>query len=362
MSGKWVAQECPKCGARLIVAPGATHCRCNYCDNEFHRDPNVVVDHPGKVDWNGDPDGKVEEKKTAKIPVVVKVILIIALAPMAFFFLMLTIAVIAALIIGDDSVSRTSDVDIVYDYTDYSDGSDKFVSLESVDPFDNISWYYFGISGDAQIHVVSTNPYQYGVGEVTPSKKSGLSNGDTITLTAVCNKDTATRYGYKMSTTIKEITVEGLDEYVSDLSTIDSSYVDNMKTYALEKLNNPDNLYYSEFDSSFSNTDWEYCGYISLIKKNMYTSRIYLVYKSDITYQDVTTTVYTPVSFNDVIVDKDGEVRANWDCKVNQSGHDVHVGGRNSWRSVYGFESMQKLKDTLVQNSKADYYVNYSLE
>lgn len=360
MNDKWVAQECPKCGARLIVAPGATHCRCNYCDNEFHRDPNVVVDHPGKVDWANDPDAGQVKKKKEPMPVAAKVVLIIFLAPVIGFFAMLTIAVIVALFVRDDTAEVTRNSDDVYEYIDYTDGSDKFVPLEDVNPFDNITWTYSGLSGDAYFHGTNSNPYQYGIDNVVATPKSGLSNGDKVTISITHNKDTAARYGYRLTETKKEIIVDGLDEYASDLSALNSSYLEKMQKYATDKLNDKDSLSWSDFE--FDYTDWEYLGWITLVKKNAYSGAVYLVYKSDITYQNVTTTVYTPVLFKNVIVSANGDVRADWNCTVNQSGSSTHVGTKDSYKSVYGFNSYELLKDTLIQNSKADYYVNYSLE
>lgn len=373
----WVAQECPRCGARLIIAPGATHFKCNYCDSSFERDPNVIVDYPNRKDFPGDKTAEerrtemlkksLEEARNEASKVkhdqgvirdkTAKTILLIIFSPILFgIFLFFILVVIGMFMSMGDSGNTTKGYVDDYSYDSDTSHSNSSSELKEIDPFESMTITYNGTSGNAYI-IVKDNKEYYGVGSARVSPNYDLKNGDVVTISVEYYPDTVKRYGYKLSRTSATITVSGLPHYVTDYDSLSEDVKSKLNTYALEKLV-PENLTHQKNMKDDPRTPFEYCGWISRVEKSEKRGELYLVYKTNWTHNDTTKTIYTTAKFSNVIVDSNGNVTADWSPTVTSNYKTVKF---ESLIEVYGFDSIQRLKDEYITNGATDYNVKSDL-
>ena len=372
LSKDWIAQECPHCGARLIIAPGATHFKCNYCDSSFERDPNVVVDYPNRKDF---PDDKTAEEKRiemlkdsldkaraeareAKDQGIIKdrtakFIVIAVMSPFLLgvflFFLLVFVGMVAG--IGD-----SSDYSRSYDYDDYYESGSESKQLIEIDPFDTLQLSYKGISGSAWISTSDTHSY-YGVSGFKIDNNGHFKNGDTFTVTCEYYDSTVRNYGYKLKCTTRQYTVSGLPEYISDFDSLSQEYKDKFKKYAVEKIV-PSNLTHQGTFYNDTLSDIEYCGWIARVKKDLSDGDIFLVYSIKWDRAGTIHDMYVTARFRDTVVTADGDVTASWEPSMTSDYKTVNLGG--SLSDAYGFASLDSVKDFLVTNSKSEWVVDSS--
>lgn len=326
-----IFRECPNCGARLKIAPGATHCRCSYCDTDFHFDKNVIVDHPGTVEFKGDPDAK--SKFSTVIMIAVALIFIIVM------------------------ISITS-VIITQEKRDYNDAIKHDVEQVSIDPFDNITVSFSGINHSGAAKITNNNNYKCSINRVDVDRNYDLSNGEEIVVTVDYNQDKAKENGVTITNISKTYLVSGLYEYISDPEKIDG-YLDKLKEYAEAALTDYKKMSMYEYQWT-EQKDLTYLGWITLAHKKKSQGKIYLVYKAVYFDEKGSKTIYTPICFKEPIMTADGAVKTEYTANVS-SGSDIIRISDNWQSSVYGYESLNLLKDTLITNSKAEWIVNSNI-
>ena len=130
-------------------------------------------------------------------------------------------------------------------YTDITYTVSGLASVNTFDAFDGVDVEFSGISPDgrATVNSLPTAAEAQGL-YYTLDENSGLSNGDTVTLTVHSNRDDFSdcidKYGAMPQATEKTFTVEGLNEYVTSADTLSDSVLvslqnqaeDVMKAYA----------------------------------------------------------------------------------------------------------------------------------
>ena len=118
-------------------------------------------------------------------------------------------------------------------YTDITYTVSGLASVNTFDAFDGVDVEFSGISPDgrATVNSLPTAAEAQGL-YYTLDENSGLSNGDTVTLTVHSNRDDFSdcidKYGAMPQATEKTFTVEGLNEYVTS--------ADNLSDTALARL------------------------------------------------------------------------------------------------------------------------------
>lgn len=138
---------------------------------------------------------------------------------------------------GKDQFPRFTFIDGVSDYTvtGLEDG-------KSIDPFNekNIELKITGVSGfaSAELNIKKQEMYTYYLNyDFEP--KTGLANGDTVTVTITPNKGKLEELGYACpSTTSKEYTVSGLNRPLESQGEITDLVLDEMYQTAERTLNN----------------------------------------------------------------------------------------------------------------------------
>lgn len=136
-------------------------------------------------------------------------------------------------------------------YTDITYTVSGLASVNTFDAFDGVDVEFSGISPDgrATVNSLPTAAEAQGL-YYTLDENSGLSNGDTVTLTVHSNRDDFSdcidKYGAMPQATEKTFTVEGLNEYVMSADTLSDSVLvslqnqaeDVFKSYAAQRFSN----------------------------------------------------------------------------------------------------------------------------
>lgn len=136
-------------------------------------------------------------------------------------------------------------------YTDITYTVSGLASVNTFDAFDGVDVEFGGISPDgrATVNSLPTAAEAQGL-YYTLDENSGLSNGDTVTLTVHSNRDDFSdcidKYGAMPQATEKTFTVEGLNEYVTSADTLSDSVLvslqnqaeDVFKSYAAQRFSN----------------------------------------------------------------------------------------------------------------------------
>lgn len=179
--------------------------------------------------------------------------------------------------------------------------------IEEVDPFDEAYFTieYSGMGPEGRASVTNTEYHDISY-EISPS--SGLSNGDTVTITATMTEEENVT-GFTLSKTSADFMVEGLDSYVSDLSQIPDDYLAQMEAQSQDEMK-------SEVSSDWDNPEWfqsmEYIGsYLALQKPGTTLffsdeNTVYMIYKVTADSPQGTITYYTYAAYGDVVIYADG--------------------------------------------------------
>ena len=155
--------------------------------------------------------------------------------------------------------------------------------VEEFDPFDGVKVTYDGFApnGTAKISGGDSS-ISYSL-----DKNEGLSNGDTLTVSASANCDAdeyARNYGKVLSETEKTFTVEGLASYAMSVEDIPQATLDKMQAQALDSINAYGASWESDsHDDTKEMGEPELLGYYFLSGKEGFSvspyNEIYLVYK-----------------------------------------------------------------------------------
>lgn len=235
------------------------------------------------------------------------------------------------------------------------------------DPFEYFEIEYTGISPEGQaVAYTASTP----VGDVyyTLSADYGLSNGDTITVTAMSYDGelaaVADEENYTLTRDTMDVTVEGLDEYVSSIDDIPEDIMNTMQEQGL-------NVFYSEIswdESEESLISVDYDGMYFLYTRNNdsgYYNQCYMIYKvcaNNVNVGDFE--FYYYVSFNNLIKYNDGTVTVNtseYNCPVGHMWVPGTVNGESFffeedyYHFYVGYLEFADLYANVIQNQLVDY-------
>lgn len=270
-----------------------------------------------------------------------------------------------------------------YDYKlKYSDMTYTVSGLKKIkkfDPFIGVDVVFEGIApyGEASLSITTDDlvvedfTYELDV-------KDGLSNGDTVTVTATLDNQNnpedycIENYGMVPKALSKTYTVNGLDSYIKSLDEITKESLNTMKNQA-EAVYNADVEDVWEDDEELKSLT--YLGSYLLTKKekeqymDSFNNTLYLVYKAQIKNEysnngkafNKTSDIYWYIAFNDLIVSPDGEVIfniANYetpsDTVAIDSGIDMGWWSTRIWY-YFGYQTLDKLYEDAVK-SKTQVY------
>lgn len=228
-------------------------------------------------------------------------------------------------------------------------GKSKKIKVEGlkeavdIDLFSDIEVDFNGVSpfGKAEIRNTSSNSFLKSVRYEIVSD-SNIKKEDTVKVKANYSTTEAEEEGYRIKETTKEYTVDEIDEYITDVDSIDEETMAKIESHSKDLINASfakDNYYMyiynslsnaaAKFNSSYSylstldkstikvnSIDLEKKYFLSLKagQSRGYSSeksnKLYMVYKVNVTDNcfPESTTVYVPIYFNDIIKRTSGDI------------------------------------------------------
>lgn len=246
------------------------------------------------------------------------------------------------------------------------------------DPFDGIDVVFEGIdpNGSASIE---ESPETLAVSDLNYEidKRSGLSNGDTVTVTVTAYyyddpiNYCIENYGMIPFPIEKTYKVDGLNSYIATISEVSDNSLAEMKKQAKDVYNAGVAQNWSDDEELKS---FDYIGNYLLVNKNSdyyggSNNALYLVYKAKVkdkysndgkTYNE-TNDIYWYICFYNLLVDTDGETtvdianyRTPGDRFMIDSGISSGWWSTKSWY-YYGYQTLDELYKVVVTSNSESY-------
>ena len=263
-------------------------------------------------------------------------------------------------------------------YTDITYTVSGLASVNAFDAFDGVDVEFSGISPDgrATVNSLPTAAEAQGL-YYTLDENSGLSNGDTVTLTVHSNRDDFSdcidKYGAMPQATEKTFTVEGLNEYVTSADTLSDSVLvslqnqaeDVFKSYAAQRFSNGQTFkgmtYLGNYILTPKNKDsWGDKDRIVLAYQvtvhHDYTSELNTTYDADDSF-------FWYITFNNVSKDADGNIASGLNdydtpttfVKIDSGVQKYSFSSSTETWEYYGYASLDSLYNAAVNQYVENY-------
>lgn len=263
-------------------------------------------------------------------------------------------------------------------YTDITYTVSGLASVNTFDAFDGVDVEFSGISPDgrATVNSLPTAAEAQGL-YYTLDENSGLSNGDTVTLTVHSNRDDFSdcidKYGAMPQATEKTFTVEGLNEYVTSADTLSDSVLvslqnqaeDVFKSYAAQRFSNGQTFkgmtYLGNYILTPKNKDsWGDKDRIVLAYQvtvhHDYTSELNTTYDADDSF-------FWYITFNNVSKDADGNIASGLNdydtpttfVKIDSGVQKYSFSSSTETWEYYGYASLDSLYNAAVNQYVENY-------
>ncbi len=263
-------------------------------------------------------------------------------------------------------------------YTDITYTVSGLASVNTFDAFDGVDVEFSGISPDgrATVNSLPTAAEAQGL-YYTLDENSGLSNGDTVTLTVHSNRDDFSdcidKYGAMPQATEKTFTVEGLNEYVTSAETLSDSVLvslqnqaeDVFKSYAAQRFSNGQTFkgmtYLGNYILTPKNKDsWGDKDRIVLAYQvtvhHDYTSELNTTYDADDSF-------FWYITFNNVSKDADGNIASGLNdydtpttfVKIDSGVQKYSFSSSTETWEYYGYASLDSLYNAAVNQYVENY-------
>lgn len=263
-------------------------------------------------------------------------------------------------------------------YTDITYTVSGLASVNTFDAFDGVDVEFSGISPDgrATVNSLPTAAEAQGL-YYTLDENSGLSNGDTVTLTVHSNRDDFSdcidKYGAMPQATEKTFTVEGLNEYVTSTDTLSDSVLVSLQNQAEDVLK----AYVANtFGDNESFKGMTYLGNYILTPKNKDSwgdkDRIVLAYQVTVhhdytselnTTYDADDSFFWYITFNNVSKDADGNIASGLNdydtpttfVKIDSGVQKYSFSSSTETWEYYGYASLDSLYNAAVNQYVENY-------
>lgn len=325
---KTIDMNCPNCGAPLKQTTDREKAVCDYCGYQMLLEREDTIEeirekahaksygyHKGKLDAEAEAQAQAAKKEKRrgikKTAIIIGVILLIVIA----------------------SVFSTT------------------LSKPQINPYDYVQVSFQGVDGEGEVLLdiesgteeIDTSYIHYEV-----SKDYQLTQGETITIYADSEQ-------YRLSEKAKSYVVEGLDEYLKDLTDIPKEALEMIHLKAESELD-----YHLEYCKNAGTFESMMPVKLFLATDGKQTNKIYDVFEAHFVTEDGEETHYIVADFSDVIVREDGQISMSMSGDISLGNYiqiDVFwIRGYNSLEEVRaalltGQDSYMELKELdLVQN------------
>ena len=263
-------------------------------------------------------------------------------------------------------------------YTDITYTVSGLASVNTFDAFDGVDVEFSGISPDGRATVNSLPTAAEAQGQYyTLDENSGLSNGDTVTLTVHSNRDDFSdcidKYGAMPQATEKIFTVAGLNEYVTSADTLSDPVLvslqnqaeDVFKSYAAQRFSNGQTFkgmtYLGNYILTPKNKDsWGDKDRIVLAYQvtvhHDYTSELNTTYDADDSF-------FWYITFNNVSKDADGNIASGLNdydtpttfVKIDSGVQKYSFSSSTETWEYYGYASLDSLYNAAVNQYVENY-------
>ena len=263
-------------------------------------------------------------------------------------------------------------------YSDITYTVSGLASVNTFDAFDGVDVEFSGISPDgrATVNSLPTAAEAQGL-YYTLDENSGLSNGDTVTLTVHSNRDDFSdcidKYGAMPQATEKTFTVEGLNEYVTSADTLSDSVLvslqnqaeDVFKSYAAQRFSNGQTFkgmtYLGNYiltpkdKDSWGDKDRIVLAYQVTVHHD-YTSELNTTYDADDSF-------FWYITFNNVSKDADGNIASGLNdydtpttfVKIDSGVQKYSFSSSTETWEYYGYASLDSLYNAAVNQYVENY-------
>lgn len=224
--------------------------------------------------------------------------------------------------------------------------------IEQVDIFDNIDVSFQGIAPNVTAYLDNANTDSYVRMSYKMDKNNNLNIGDVITVTADYNKEDLLEAGYIAESDTKEFVVEGVAQYVSELSQIPSDILEKLKKQMEDATKSHVADKWAEEETL---KEMEYLGsYLLTLKDGMQQNNdynmLYLIYKIDVDNSEGSFSYYSYCKYKNLIILEDGT------CSVDISNYSLPQGS-SFFGNVSG-EAFNKGKYYYIGYEKIDSLFN----
>ncbi len=172
-----------------------------------------------------------------------------------------------------------------------------FLREANIDVTSNVQISYTGVNGNATAEVMETagdiNQRTQALLDTvnyTVEPNTGLSNGDTILVSASYDEKIAAQYHYNVINVQKEIIVEGLSDRYPNIASINEEYLADMQSAADQYVdNNIENIFlleYEEYDVRDWNEEDSQCVYSAFMSSNNSPSGDRMIYIYQLDYHN----------------------------------------------------------------------------
>lgn len=253
-------------------------------------------------------------------------------------------------------------------YNEFTYSINGLEDIETVDPFKegDFTLDFSGTAPDGMA-MVSNNAHQEISYEVTPA--SGLSNGDTVTVTAELPYGIEDA-GFALSETEKTFTVEGLEQYVDSLEQIPDDYLELMESQANDAMQS---AVAEDWDTPDDYKGMEYIGsYLAVVKEGSSflnnANELCMVFRVTAGSPEGEFQYYYYTTFSDLKLNADGS------CSTDLMDYDVPYGSgalfsddvrgaafRKGGVVYVGYENLDLLYNQVIVQLVEDYTITDNL-
>lgn len=261
---------------------------------------------------------------------------------------------------GEEDVSKYFSCNVVLDSLEYKVSDLK--EADKKDIFNNLKVEFSGVSGNGSLS------YNYEGNEninFSADNSYNLSNGDKVTIKANVNdmNEFVEKYGYVPETLEKTYTISNMKSYCKSIAEIPQAAKDAMKAQADDEITAKKASANSSSYGSYTYGDSSYVGDYMLTMKtsasngwfSSYNNKYGIVYKFTYTdkYKDVTKDSYIVFVFTNISANEDGEYEVELD--------NILTDGYIGTYSVSNYESLDDVKQDVVDSNLDDYVAEWTL-
>lgn len=244
---------------------------------------------------------------------------------------------------------------------------DGLAVIEEYDPFAELQISFTGTEPQGTVEIVKPTDEigQYLDYEITDN--GTFSNGDSVQIKVADETSTIEeKFGKRLSSTSKDVTVEGLEGYVKAASQIPEECIEKLTAQASDDLQA---RAANEWNQNATLLGTEYIGNYFLHAKSQdrsdYQNMLYLCFRVDVeNYQETSSVLYDEVNsyytyyqFHDLIVDGDGRVTVdlmNYTTAAEE--YEVNLPGEGSASWIYkGYKDLDTMYHQCVAVNASEY-------